>query len=179
MFFFDIDLPANTNFQGADGLGWSKVEGRSKPSPLTQYSVLTRRSFVNMYRDVGYYWFRFTIQLSIALSLGTLFYHLGYAYESIQVCPLSSILTDRWLRNRDIWYEFQFSHVYEQARGSMILFISAFSTYMVVGSFPSFGEDMKVPCKSNNLCRIFIVYIPSQTLILRSSFIVRVSLGIF
>ncbi|KAK4757541.1 hypothetical protein SAY87_018842 [Trapa incisa] len=99
---------------GAEGFGRLKMEKRNKASGITQYSVLTKRSFVNMYRDVGYYWFRFAINLCIALSVGTIFHDVGYAYESIQ------------------------------ARGSIIMFISSFSTYMAVGSFPSFGEDMKV-----------------------------------
>lgn len=88
---FDIDLSISIYFQGVEGIGRLKVEERSKASLITQYSVLTKRSFVNMYRDVGYYWFRLAINLGIALSIGTIFYDVGYAYESIQVC-LSSML---------------------------------------------------------------------------------------
>lgn len=42
-----------------------------------------------MYRDKGYYWFRLAIYLGIALSMGTMYYDVGYAYESIQVCSLA------------------------------------------------------------------------------------------
>ncbi|KAK4750035.1 hypothetical protein SAY87_027484 [Trapa incisa] len=105
---------AEIHKQGLEGVGWLKAEKRSKPSFWTQCSVLTRRSSVNMYRDRGYYWFRLAIHMGIALSMGTIYYDIGYAYESIQ------------------------------ARGSLIMFISAFLTYMSVGSFPSFVEDMKV-----------------------------------
>ncbi|OWM63612.1 ABC transporter G family member 11-like [Punica granatum] len=101
--------------QGAEGHGRLKVEEQgSKASFLTQCSVLTRRSSVNMYRDKGYYMFRVVIYLAIALSMGTQYYKVGFAYESIQ------------------------------ARGSLIMFISAFLNYMAVGGFPSFVEDMKV-----------------------------------
>ena len=31
-----------------------------------------------------------------------------------------------------------------QARGSMLMFVAAFLTFMAIGGFPSFVEDMKV-----------------------------------
>jgi hypothetical protein len=52
---------------------------------ITQCVVLTRRSFVNMYRDVGYYWLRLAIYVALSLGLATLFYDLGSSYGSIQV----------------------------------------------------------------------------------------------
>ncbi|OWM63610.1 hypothetical protein CDL15_Pgr008153 [Punica granatum] len=97
-----------------DGHARLKVEQRSNVSFFPQCSVLTRRSSVNMYRDKGYFWFRLVIYFGIALSMGTIYYDVGNTYESIQ------------------------------ARGSLIMFISAFFTYMSVGGFPSFAEDMKV-----------------------------------
>ncbi|XP_072966770.1 ABC transporter G family member 1-like [Typha angustifolia] len=81
---------------------------------LTQCIVLTRRSFVNMYRDWGYYWLRFVIYISLCLCVGSIFYKIGHAYTSIQ------------------------------ARSSMIGFISGFLTFMTIGGFPSFVEDMKI-----------------------------------
>ncbi|KAK4799553.1 hypothetical protein SAY86_024918 [Trapa natans] len=76
---------AEIHKQGLEGVGRLKAEKRSKPSFWTQCSVLTRRSSVNMYRDRGYYWFRLAIHMGIALSMGTIYYDIGYAYESIQV----------------------------------------------------------------------------------------------
>jgi hypothetical protein len=52
---------------------------------ITQCVVLTRRSFVNMYRDMGYYWLRLAIYVALSLGLATLFYDLGSSYGSIQV----------------------------------------------------------------------------------------------
>ncbi|KAH7566880.1 hypothetical protein JRO89_XS08G0248400 [Xanthoceras sorbifolium] len=84
----------------------------SQASFITQSLVLMRRSFVNMYRDLGYYWLRLVIY--IALCIGTIFYDIGFSYGSIQ------------------------------ARGSMLMFVAAFLTFMAIGGFPSFVEDMKI-----------------------------------
>ncbi|KAF9666069.1 hypothetical protein SADUNF_Sadunf16G0190400 [Salix dunnii] len=90
------------------------LEERSHSSFLTQCLVLTRRSFVNMYRDLGYYWLRVAIYVSLSLGLATLFYNLGSDNDSIQ------------------------------DRGSLLMFIASFLTFMTIGGFPSFVEDMKV-----------------------------------
>uniref|UniRef100_M8CFU8 ABC transporter G family member 11 n=1 Tax=Aegilops tauschii TaxID=37682 RepID=M8CFU8_AEGTA len=90
-----------------------KMEGQ-QPSFLTQSFVLTKRSFVNMYRDLGYYWLRFAIYIALCLCCGTIFYDIGHNYGSIQ------------------------------ARGSMLMFVGAFLTFMAIGGFPSFVEDMKI-----------------------------------
>ncbi|OAY78114.1 ABC transporter G family member 11 [Ananas comosus] len=95
-------------------MGGSSVKKGSQASFLTQTLVLTRRSFVNMYRDLGYYWLRFAIYIALCLCVGTIFYNVGYSYGSIQ------------------------------ARGSMLMFIAAFLTFMAIGGFPSFVEDMKI-----------------------------------
>ncbi|OMO63596.1 ABC transporter-like protein [Corchorus olitorius] len=63
---------------------------------FTQCNVLTRRSFINMYRDIGYYWMRLAIYIALA------------------------------------------------ARGALILVLSGFLTFMAIGGFPSFVEEMKV-----------------------------------
>ncbi|KAJ0733816.1 putative ABC transporter, AAA+ ATPase domain, ABC-2 type transporter [Helianthus annuus] len=81
---------------------------------LTQSLVLTRRSFVNMRRDLGYYWLRLAIYLALALGLGTLYYNVGSTYTSVE------------------------------ARSSMLMFVASFLTFMAIGGFPSFVEDMKV-----------------------------------
>ncbi|THU49045.1 hypothetical protein C4D60_Mb06t05440 [Musa balbisiana] len=85
--------------------GGSLVKKRSQASFFTQTRVLTRRSFVNMYRDLGYYWLRFAIYVALCLCVGTIYY---------------------------------------DARGSMLMFTAAFLTFMAIGGFPSFVEDMKI-----------------------------------
>ncbi|KAF5781112.1 putative ABC transporter, AAA+ ATPase domain, ABC-2 type transporter [Helianthus annuus] len=80
----------------------------------TQSLVLTRRSFLNMHRDLGYYWLRLAIYIALSLGLGTIFYNVGSSYSSIQ------------------------------ARSSLLMFVATFLTFMAIGGFPSFVEDMKV-----------------------------------
>uniref|UniRef100_J3MK27 ABC transporter domain-containing protein n=1 Tax=Oryza brachyantha TaxID=4533 RepID=J3MK27_ORYBR len=81
---------------------------------LTKTFVLTKRSFVNMHRDTGYYWLRFVIYIAICLSIGTIFFDVGSNFASIQ------------------------------ARASMLMFTSTLLTMMAIGGFPSFVEDMKI-----------------------------------
>jgi hypothetical protein len=38
-----------------------------------------------MYRDIGYYWLRFVIYIGLFLTIGTIFFNVGYSYASIQV----------------------------------------------------------------------------------------------
>ncbi|CAN6679713.1 unnamed protein product [Malus baccata var. baccata] len=90
------------------------LEKGSQASFVTQCLVLTRRSFVNMYRDLGYYWLRLAIYIALCLCVGTIFYDIGSTFGSIQ------------------------------ARGSMLMFVGAFLTFMAIGGFPSFVEDMKI-----------------------------------
>ncbi|WOL00324.1 hypothetical protein Cni_G09037 [Canna indica] len=89
------------------------VETRSQSSFAMQFFVLTKRSMLNMNRDLGYYWIRFAMYILLASSVGTIFYDIGHNYGSIQ------------------------------ARGGLLLFISGFLTFMAIGGFPSFVEDMK------------------------------------
>lgn len=96
------------------GMGGALVKKRNPACFITQSLVLTRRSFVNMYRDLGYYWLRFAIYIALCLCVGTIFHDVGHGYGSIQ------------------------------ARGSMLMFIASFLTFMAIGGFPSFVEDMKI-----------------------------------
>ncbi|KAL6222898.1 hypothetical protein ACLB2K_006288 [Fragaria x ananassa] len=93
--------------------GGALVKG-SQSNFITQCLVLTKRSFVNMYRDLGYYWLRLAIYIALCLCVGTIFHHIGSNYGSIQ------------------------------ARASMLMFVSGFLTFMSIGGFPSFVEDMKI-----------------------------------
>ncbi|XP_077222292.1 ABC transporter G family member 1-like [Tasmannia lanceolata] len=89
-----------------------KMEGGSlemkeiQASFLTQCVGLTKRSFVNMYRDLGYYWLHLAIYVAISLCIGTIYTNIGYSFGSIQ------------------------------ERGSMLIFISSFLTFMTIGGFP-------------------------------------------
>ena len=125
---------------------------RSHVGFVTQCLVLTKRSFMNMFRDLGYYWLRLAIYVAIAIGLATVFNDVGYSYGSIQVILKRDILN---INSLYIWYIMQIRinskakliiaiYIYFQARSSLIMFVSSFLTLMSIGGFPSFVEDMKV-----------------------------------
>uniref|UniRef100_A0A2P2IQY5 ABC transporter domain-containing protein n=2 Tax=Rhizophora mucronata TaxID=61149 RepID=A0A2P2IQY5_RHIMU len=87
---------------------------RSRASFLTHCLVLTSRSFINMHRDKGYYWLRLVIYIAVAIGLATVFYEKESNQNEIE------------------------------ARSSLLMFVSTFLTFMAIGGFPSFVEDMKV-----------------------------------
>ncbi|XP_022995034.1 ABC transporter G family member 15-like [Cucurbita maxima] len=96
-----------------EGLEVEKEKG-DKASWLKQLSTLTRRSFVNMSRDVGYYWLRIIIYVIVSLCVGTIYFDVGTSYTAIL------------------------------ARGACGGFITGFMTFMTIGGFPSFIEEMKM-----------------------------------
>ncbi|KAA8528071.1 hypothetical protein F0562_035060 [Nyssa sinensis] len=79
-----------------------------------QLSTLTKRSFVNMSRDVGYYWLRIIVYIAVSICVGSIFFDVGNSYRAIL------------------------------ARASCAAFISGFMTFMSIGGFPSFIEEMKI-----------------------------------
>ncbi|KAF1885031.1 hypothetical protein Lal_00028920, partial [Lupinus albus] len=99
-----------SNTEGDDGESKSKSQAKW----WKQLSTLTKRSFVNMCRDVGYYWIRVTIYIALSVCVGTVFFEVGTSYNAIF------------------------------ARGACGAFISGFMTFMSIGGFPSFIEEMKV-----------------------------------
>ncbi|PPD98106.1 hypothetical protein GOBAR_DD04848 [Gossypium barbadense] len=88
--------------------------GGSQASFLMQSYTLTKRSFINMSRDFGYYWLRLLIYVVVTVCIGTIYLNIGTSYNSIL------------------------------ARGSCASFVFGFVTFMSIGGFPSFVEDMKV-----------------------------------
>ncbi|CAL5423739.1 unnamed protein product [Camellia sinensis] len=78
-----------------------------------QLSTLTKRSFINMSRDVGYYWLRIITYIVVSISVGSIFFNVGTSYSAIL------------------------------ARASCGGFISGFMIFMSIGGFPSFIEEMK------------------------------------
>ncbi|KAL9224349.1 hypothetical protein vseg_000392 [Gypsophila vaccaria] len=88
--------------------------GGSQASFLMQTLTLTKRSFINMSRDFGYYWHRLLIYILVTFGIGTIYFNVGTSYDSIA------------------------------ARNACTSFIFGFLTFMSIGGFPSFVEDMKV-----------------------------------
>ncbi|KVI07891.1 AAA+ ATPase domain-containing protein [Cynara cardunculus var. scolymus] len=48
-----------------------------------QLTTLTRRSFINMSRDIGYYWLRVIIYSIVSICVGTIFFDVGTGYTAI------------------------------------------------------------------------------------------------
>ncbi|XP_040999064.1 ABC transporter G family member 11-like [Juglans microcarpa x Juglans regia] len=88
--------------------------GGSQASFQMQALTLTKRSFVNMSRDFGYYWLRLLIYIVVTICIATIYFNVGTGYTSIL------------------------------ARGSCASFVFGFVTFLSIGGFPSFVEDMKV-----------------------------------
>ncbi|CAK9156367.1 unnamed protein product [Ilex paraguariensis] len=88
--------------------------GGSQASFFMQSFTLTKRSFINMSRDFGYYWLRLVIYVVVTICIGTIYLDVGTGYNSIL------------------------------ARGACASFVFGFVTFMSIGGFPCFVEDMKV-----------------------------------
>jgi hypothetical protein len=58
-----------------------------------QAFTLTKRSFINMSRDFGYYWLRLIIYIIVTLCIGTIYLNVGTGYSSILVKVLSTVDT--------------------------------------------------------------------------------------
>ncbi|KAJ1429998.1 P-loop containing nucleoside triphosphate hydrolase [Sesbania bispinosa] len=87
---------------------------RSTTSWCRQLCTLTKRSFLNMTRDMGYYWLRIIFYLLVSICMGTLFFHIGTDNNSIL------------------------------ARGKCLSFIYGFMICLSCGGLPFFIEELKV-----------------------------------
>nr|CAD1834432.1 unnamed protein product [Ananas comosus var. bracteatus] len=94
--------------------GGALVTKSGQPSFIARSIVLTKRSFLNMHRDLGYYWLRFATYFPLCVCIGTIFHNIDHDFGSIQ------------------------------DRSSMLVFVAGFLTFMAIGGFPSFVEDMKI-----------------------------------
>lgn len=65
--------------------GGAPFRTRERASFCTKLLALTKRSFVNMQRDMGYYWMRFAVFTVACTCVGTVFHHIDNSYNSIQV----------------------------------------------------------------------------------------------
>ncbi|KAG5043326.1 hypothetical protein JHK87_007241 [Glycine soja] len=79
-----------------------------------QLCTLTERSFLNMTRDIGYYWLRIVFYILVGITIGTLFFHIGTGNNSIL------------------------------ARGKCVSFIYGFMICLSCGGLPFFIEELKV-----------------------------------
>ena len=65
--------------------------GGSRASFLMQAFTLTKRSFINMSRDFGYYWLRLVIYIVVTVCIGTIYLNVGTGYNSILVLLMKRI----------------------------------------------------------------------------------------
>ncbi|KAL7084567.1 hypothetical protein ACP275_14G230800 [Erythranthe tilingii] len=100
-------------FSTSQGADIELVKG-SQATWWKQLRTLTKRSFLNMSRDVGYYWSRIVVYMIVGVCVGTLFYDVGTTYTAIL------------------------------ARAACGGFVTGFMTFMSIGGFPSFIEELKV-----------------------------------
>jgi hypothetical protein len=57
----------------------------SQASFIRQCFILTRRSYVNMSRDIGYYWLRLVIYIMLTICIGTIYFKVGHEFSAIAV----------------------------------------------------------------------------------------------
>ncbi|KAH7442728.1 hypothetical protein KP509_03G101300 [Ceratopteris richardii] len=88
--------------------------GGESPDFYAQAYYLTSRSFIHMFRDLTYYWFRLFVYVILAIVLGTIYFQIGLSYNAIQ------------------------------ARACLLMFVTGFLSLMGVMSFPSFVEDLRI-----------------------------------
>lgn len=69
-----------------------------------------------MSRDFGYYWLRIIVYITVSICVGSVFYNVGHETEYRALI----------------------------ARAACGGFVSGFMTFMTIGGFPSFIEEMKV-----------------------------------
>ena len=98
-----------------------RLSNKSKASWLKQLYTLTDRSFVNMTRDVGYYWLRIFFYFSIGVSIGSMYFKIGRTFLDII------------------------------ARAKCQAFVYGFMICLSAGGLPSFIEEHKVTKKIINL----------------------------
>ncbi|KAL8159438.1 hypothetical protein V2J09_000975 [Rumex salicifolius] len=97
-----------------------ELEKGSQATWWKQLSTLTKRSFINMSRDVGYYWARIATYIVVSICVGSIYYDVGTSYSAIL------------------------------ARGACGGFVSGFMIFMSIGGFPSFIEEMRVYYKERH-----------------------------
>ncbi|KAF8101038.1 hypothetical protein N665_0211s0027 [Sinapis alba] len=86
----------------------------SQTSWWKQLRILTQRSFINMSRDLGYYWIRIGVYILLSLCVGSVFFNIGRNHTKVMNTA---------------------------ACGG---FMAGFMTIMSIGGFQSFIEEMKV-----------------------------------
>lgn len=104
---------ANLNIMQQEGLVTDRKYG-SQTNWWKQLRILTQRSFINMCRDLGYYWMRIAVYIVLSICVGSVFFNVGRNHTNVMNTA---------------------------ACGG---FMAGFMTFMSIGGFQSFIEEMKV-----------------------------------
>ena len=84
------------------------------PSWTYQTAVLTWRTYLNNFRNVGVFWMRLAMYVMLTLAIAFIYFRMGNSWKDV------------------------FS------RAALLFFVVAFLTFMAISAFPAFVEDMKV-----------------------------------
>ncbi|KAG2485433.1 hypothetical protein HYH03_015813 [Edaphochlamys debaryana] len=88
--------------------------GDSRPNPIYQVMVLTKRMFVNNWRNIAVFWLRLGMYVMLCICIGTIYFDLD----------------NTWMGT--------------YSRSALLFFVVAFLTFMSIAGFPAFQEDMQV-----------------------------------
>ncbi|KAK3405490.1 hypothetical protein EUGRSUZ_K01997, partial [Eucalyptus grandis] len=91
-----------------------QLNKNTNSSKWKQLRILTHRSFINMYRDIGYSWLRIMFYVLSSISIGTLYFDIGYDNGAII------------------------------NRGKCVSFIYGFMICLSCGGVPFLDEELKV-----------------------------------
>ncbi|PNH10695.1 ABC transporter G family member 12 [Tetrabaena socialis] len=83
-------------------------------NPLYQVLVLTRRMFINNWRNIAVFWLRLGMYIMLCICIGTIYFKLDDSWQGTY------------------------------SRTAMMFFVVAFLTFMSIAGFPAFVEDMGV-----------------------------------
>ena len=123
-----------------------------------QCIILTRRSFLNMHRDMGYYWLRFFIYVGLAITLGTIFYNVG-STNSVQVKLYIYIYRVLLDLDKDKILDYgQYVQLETNLKPTLLMVSGKRLTAHVCGHIPEFHNNWWVffPCGGHEGTNIYI-----------------------
>ena len=87
---------------------------RMHPDFVSQTGILTWRTLINNWRNIGLFWMRLALYIVLCLAIGFIYFQLG----------------DSW---KDVF-----------SRAALLFFVVAFLTFMAIAGFPAFVDEMKI-----------------------------------
>ena len=100
---------------------------------------------------MGYYWLRLVIYIFLCVCIGTIYFKVGNEFSSIMVrsyCTWFLFYVPWHIAKELVLRKFGVVSLFEQGRAGCMSYVAGFLTFMSIGGFPSFVEDMKVDTPS-------------------------------